>query len=117
MGQGVWGLVSAIAALTLAVEVPAGAADTGLFTQSDATIVVRTYAPSPVAADARVARNTASGILERAGVRVGWVDCSLSADERASTSRCAQPLRSNELVMRIVAATPADGPGRSDALG
>jgi hypothetical protein len=80
------------------------------------SIVVRTYTQPASAADIRAARRTASAILGRAGIDVVWLECALPADVIAADA-CTQPLRWNELLVRIVSAGTVDKRPDVDTLG
>ena len=71
---------------------------------SRASIVVRTYTQSDWEGAVPAARRTASEILGRAGVEVAWLECAVPADVPAASGACSQPLRWNELVVRILPA-------------
>ena len=68
-----------------------------------ATVVVRTYTQSDSEGAIGTARRIAGGILGRAGVDVAWIECALPGDV-TSAAACAQPVQSNELVVRILPA-------------
>src|SRR5688572_25155543 len=80
------------------------------------SIVVRTYTEAASAGDIRTARRTAGAILERAGIQVVWLECALP-DGPTDVDACAQVLRRNELVVRIVSAGAAGGRLDVDTLG
>jgi hypothetical protein len=65
----------------------------------------------------RVARRTASAALEHAGIEVFWVECGLHAANQPAANACTQPLRWNELVVRLVSAGRADRRRHADSLG
>ena len=94
-------LVAAAGAGLEAVEA-AGAGES-----SGAAIVVRTYTQPDVQGAIGTARSTAGAILGRAGVAVIWVECGLPAAGAAPAAACVEPLRSNELVVRILPAVKA----------
>ena len=83
---------------------------------AETSIVVRTYTEAASAGDIRTARRTASTILERAGIQVVWLECALPADP-TDADACTQPLRWNELLVRIVSAGTVDGRLGVDTLG
>jgi hypothetical protein len=100
--------------LVLAVGI-LGAAGVSLHA-AGTSIVVRTYTEAASAGDIRTARRTASAILERAGIQVVWLECDPPADP-TDADACTQPLRWNELVVRIVSAGTVDGRTGVDTLG
>jgi hypothetical protein len=108
---GTVGIVVAAGFWLPAVEA-AGAKDS-----SRPSIVVRTYTQRESAGAMRTARRTAGAILGRAGVAVDWVECGPGADVSTSSDVCTQPLRGNELVLRIVPAGPVAGDRRVNTLG
>jgi hypothetical protein len=82
------------------------------------TIVVRTYTQPASAGDIRTARYTAGAILGQAGIQVVWVECALSVEVTEGTAHaCTQPLRWNELLVRIVSAGTVDSRPDVDTLG
>ena len=70
---------------------------------AETAVVLRTYTELAAAEDIQTARHTASAILKRAGIQVIWFECALRADAAAAVA-CTQPLRRNELLVRIVSA-------------
>jgi len=100
--------------LVAAVGIVGAAADS--LHAAETSIVVRTYTEAASAGDIRTARRTASAALERAGIQVVWLECALPADP-ADGDACTQPLRWNELLVRIVSAGTVDGRLGVDALG
>jgi hypothetical protein len=102
----------------LAVEMPVHGADAGLINLSGApSIVVRTYTQAHLEGDARTARSTAASILERAGIQVDWISCDTPEDVNQLSAVCRRPLRSNELVLRVLPAGVADQPSDESTLG
>jgi hypothetical protein len=81
------------------------------------SIVVRTYTQPASGGDMRAARRTASSILGGAGIQVVWLECSLPAEVAEASAGCAQPLQSNELVVRILSAGTVDSRPHVDSLG
>jgi hypothetical protein len=82
------------------------------------TIVVRTYTRPESAVDIQTARQTASAILSRARIRAEWLECGLPADAAGTAlDACAEPLRWNELVVRIVSAGAVKSHPAADTLG
>ena len=69
-------------------------------------LVVRVYTTAAMhTSDGKRAIREATAILEDADVDVNWLDCSKTAtpaDAAAVPARCAQPLKSNEVAVRIV---------------
>jgi hypothetical protein len=84
---------------------------------SRASIVVRTYTQPDSEGDIRTAHRTASAILERASIQVAWLECGLPAEVTEVPDACKQPLRWNELVVRILPAGAVDDRRRLDTLG
>ncbi len=82
-----------------------------------ASIVVRTYTLSDWERAVPAARRTTDTILGRAGVDVGWLECGLPTQGTKGSDPCAQPLRWNEVVVRIVAADTAGGGRELQVLG
>jgi hypothetical protein len=82
-----------------------------------AAIVVRTYTPPDLESHLRTARRTAAGILERAGIRVDWLECGLPDTAGAPSGVCSQPLESHELVVRILSTGRAASRHDRDTLG
>src|SRR5207244_698491 len=77
----------------------------------------RTYTQPDFQGQMRTARVTADGILGFAGIQVEWLECGPGPDGIASPAACSQPLRPDELAVRIVSAGTGDaGPG-GDTLG
>jgi hypothetical protein len=75
------------------------------------TLVVRTYAVTPVqASNWPAAVGAAAALLAQAGVRTEWVPCSsLRADEPFSgPARCTMPYEQNEVALRIVGRPAVD---------
>jgi hypothetical protein len=108
-------LVGTAAILVAGFGAPAAAAHAK--GSGGASIVVRTYT-QPDSHDAtEAARRTAGTILERAGIEVAWVECRLTAEVAEAADACTQPLRSNELVVRIVPAAGGDRRHHVNALG
>lgn len=102
----------------------------------DVKLVVRTYTHTGSARDIQAARRIASAILERADVRVEWLECGLQApadaadhvapigtagdgeaDPQVGPDACARPRQSNELVVRVVPLGPAGGRHHGGSLG
>ena len=98
-----------------AVEAASPVAAAASVTVPDGThLIVRTYAQGAPAADLPAARRTAGAILGRAGIEVTWRDCGVPGEAGAlPAAACDEPLRRNELLVRLVPAGTADG--RSDA--
>src|SRR5688500_7367826 len=71
-----------------------------------ASIIVRTYTPPDSERALRTARRTAGAILGLARVDVTWLECGPTATQPSSD--CTQPLRWNELVVRVVPTAATD---------
>jgi hypothetical protein len=84
---------------------------------SRASIVVRTYTQADSEGAIRTALRTASAILGRAGVEVAWLECGLPAGVTEASGACTQPLRWNELVVRILPAGTVDPRRHLSTLG
>jgi hypothetical protein len=82
-----------------------------------ASIVVRTYTQPDSGGDMRTARRTASAILGRASIEVDWLECGLTADVTEASDACRQPLRWNELILRILPADSVDPRRHLSTLG
>ena len=67
-----------------------------------ASIVVRMYGQAESKLDDPTARRTAGAILERAGVQVFWLECSVHSEGNDAADPCNVTLGSNELVLRMV---------------
>jgi hypothetical protein len=80
-------------------------------------IVVRTYTHPDWAEDLRAARRTAGAILGGANIEVTWLECGLPSGVSEAANRCADSLRANELVVRILPAGSRDSRPHVDALG
>jgi hypothetical protein len=96
-----WKAAGALAVLVLAAPV-SGAAQ---------TVTIRTYNNFGVSPeDLAAARPHVDSIFRDAGVNVDWLDCwfrDKSVD--ASSVRCAQPLGTDEVILRLQAANPLPG--------
>ena len=109
MNRGTLG-VGIMLAGTILISPPADGAQIDL-----PNLVVRVYMTSPVGNRAWTATiRDATTILDDAGVAVGWINCSEVATDGGL--RCAQPLKSNEVAVRIVRAQPSP-PRRELPLG
>jgi hypothetical protein len=118
MRHEVWVVVVGAVGLLAAGALPLHAAVTVPAAGPEASIVVRTYTPRDSARDIVTARRTAGDILERAGIRVRWIECGLPEGAAATVpGDCEQPLRRNELVVRIVPAGPVGGRPHVGSLG
>jgi hypothetical protein len=107
-----------VAAIVIVASLSSDAAATpAVIVSGDASIVVRTYTQAGSATDMAAARHTASDILGRAGIRVAWLECGAPGDGSTAAPACNEPLRSNELVVRIVPAGSADSQPRAGSLG
>jgi hypothetical protein len=96
-----WKAVGALAVMVVAAPV-AGAAQ---------TVTIRTYNNFGVAPeDLAAARPHVESVFQEAGVSVAWVDCWFRDKEVAQSSeRCAQPLKADEVILRLQAANPLPG--------
>ena len=66
-------------------------------------LVVRLYAAPAHSGDWTATIREATAILEDAGVDVGWINCSEAVPAvDTGPSRCAPPLKSNEVAVRII---------------
>ena len=67
-------------------------------------LVVRVYvAPAARSGDWTTSIRQATAILDDAGVDAGWINCSETATATDTVpARCAQPLKSNEVAVRII---------------
>jgi hypothetical protein len=72
-------------------------------------LVVRVYATATAHfGEWRASIGEATAILEDAGVEAGWINCSETATAADTVlTRCAQPLKSNEIAVRIVRLEPS----------
>ena len=112
-----WSVLVAAAAILMTAGLSSRAVEASPLGKAPRTsIVVRTYTQSAVAGDIRTARRTASAILGRAGIQVFWLECALPAAVTADDP-CAQPLRRNELLVRILFAGSVDSRPHVDTLG
>lgn len=89
---------------------PARAQAAQILDMSRESIIVRTYSAGGPDLLTRSARGVASAILDDAGVDVTWLDCRVPAEGPLASGACAQELRWNEVVVRVVPAGPK-GPG------
>ena len=118
MHRELWGVLVAGVGIVLGAGLAPGGVEAAAVTVPyRASIVVRTYTQPAVAADMRTARRIAGAILDQADIRVAWLECALPGEDDERRSRCAQPLQSNELVVRIVSAAPMDARPGPDTLG
>jgi len=68
-------------------------------------LTIRTYDAAGLAAgEMQSARESGGHILERAGLAVIWLDCTVPRPSHASPPPCSAPLAPRELVVRIVPA-------------
>ena len=112
-----WGVLVGAVGFVMAAGLSLHAAEAVLIPEpAEASIVVRTYTQPDSEGDIRSARRTASAILERVRIRVEWVECGVPAAASAPDV-CLQPLRWNELVVRVVSAGTVDSPAYVDSLG
>ena len=81
------------------------------------SMVVRTYTGPDSERDLPAATRTASAILERADIEVAWIECGIPAVLAETAAACAEPLRANEVVVRIVHAGTADRRPHADTMG
>ena len=96
-----WKAVGALAAI-LSVAPTIGMAQ---------TVTIRTYNNYGVSAeDLAAARPHVEAVFKDAGVDVSWVDCWYRDKEVAeSAARCHEPLKANEVILRLQATTPLPG--------
>lgn len=115
MRQELWGVlivvvmsagVSLQAAVAVVIPEPAGP-----------SLVVRTYTHPDSARDITTARRVASAILERAAIRVEWVECGLPDAASASGEICRRPRKWDELVVRVVPLANTSGSVPGGSLG
>ena len=118
MRHEVWGPVVAAVGILVAAGVTSAAGEAAITVPADASIAVRTYTQSDSERSMHTARRIASAALGRAGIQVTWVECGLPAAlAQAAAHACAQPLRTNELVVRVVSAGTGNGGPGGNALG
>jgi len=98
--------VSLQAAEAVVIPEPAGPA-----------LVVHTYTHPDSARDIATARRVASAILERAAIRVTWVECGQPDAADASSEVCSRPRKWDELVVRVVPLGNASGSAPRGSLG
>lgn len=107
----------AVAGILLAAGLSAHVAEaSGIGESGRTSVVIRTYTQPASAGDMRTARQIASAILGRAGIQAFWLECALPGAVTADDP-CTQPLKRNELLVRILAAGSADRRPRADTLG
>lgn len=105
-----------LAAVLLAIPVNAGAQIT--HTILDPTLVVRYYKFSPSADEFSTARDVAGGILGTAGIGIVWLDCRPGGRDLTPISdKCQQPLRPNEMILRVVPGADANATEYEHSLG
>jgi hypothetical protein len=75
------------------------------------TVTIRTYNNFGVSAeDLAGARPHVEAVFKGAGVEVSWVDCWYRDKELTEAAeRCRQPLKANEVILRLQAANPLPG--------
>lgn len=75
------------------------------------TVTVRTYNNYGVsAADLAAARPHVESVFARTGIEVSWIDCWYRDQEVAgAAAACRQPLKPNELILRLQGASPLPG--------
>ena len=111
-------LVAAIGVVLAAGLSPEAAGAVVIPEPGTVSLRVRTYTQVTSKRDVRTARRTASAILERAGIRVDWVECGpAAAGEEVAADACTGPLGRNELVVRLVPAGTAGGGSHPHSLG
>jgi hypothetical protein len=96
---------AAIPALILLFVIPGMLARPEAAVAGRPLLAVRTYHVVPISPqDWNAVVSVASGILNRAGIDVDWVDCVPEDASRPDTvpSRCLMPSRNNEVVLRVV---------------
>jgi hypothetical protein len=118
MRHELWGVMIAAVGVLVAAGLSSRVVEAAAVIAPDRpSIVVRTYTQPASAGDIRTARRTASAILGRAGIQVVWLECALPAETDAAAGACKQPLRWNELLVRIVSAGTVDSRFDADTLG
>lgn len=103
-----WGGLVMTAGILAGAGISLRAAEVADTRESDRmSIVVRTYTQPAWAGDIRTAGRTASAILGEAGIDAVWLECALPAGVTNAAHACKEPLRWNELLVRIVSAAGA----------
>ncbi len=97
-----WRAFGAVAAMVLAAP---------LVGQAQTTLTVRTYNNFGVSPDdLSAARPHVEAVFHDTGIELSWVDCWYRDKEMAETSaQCSDPLKANEVILRLQAATPLPG--------
>jgi hypothetical protein len=103
-----WGVLIAAVGILVGGGLRSYGADASDTRGGHISLVVRTYTEPASAANLPKARRTASDTLATAGIQVVWLECALPSDATAPAA-CTQPLRWNELVIRIRSAGRVDG--------
>src|SRR6185295_8649215 len=74
---------------------------------SSPKLIIRTYnAFGMTSQELTTAQATARAILHDAGIDLGWRNCGSLGGSESSSSPCEEPVRLDEVVVRIVAAGP-----------
>jgi hypothetical protein len=100
--------VTAAAGSCLAVAV---AAEPGVARERGQPLVIRTYSQVAVAqSEMDRARTSAVDSLDRAGIAVIWLDCTVGRPHGQALDPCAVPLAAREVVVRILEASANSTP-------
>ena len=80
-------------------------------TSNAQTVAIRTYNNYGIsAADLAAARPHVEAVFARTGIEVSWIDCWYRDQEVAGAAAvCRQPLKANELILRLQGASPLPG--------
>ena len=75
------------------------------------TVTIRTYNNYGVSGDdLAAARPFVDAVFARAGIELSWIDCwNRDHEVPEAAPRCRQPLKANEVILRLQAATPLPG--------
>jgi hypothetical protein len=58
-------------------------------------------------------KKAVAGILERAGIRIAWIDCPTCAEEVSKCEACYQPLQPRDLILKVVHRFPWKEQGKN----
>lgn len=58
-------------------------------------------------------KKAVAGILERAGIRVAWIDCPTCEEEVSKYEACYQPLQPRDLILKVVPRFPWKEQGKN----
>jgi hypothetical protein len=119
MGYERWGVLVAGVGMVVAAGLSSRGLEAAAVTLPDRpSILVRTYTKAASAAEMRTTRRTAGAILGQADIQVEWLECGVPAEGTdMAPQACAQPLRWNELLVRIVSAGTVESRPDVDTLG